>query len=164
MTQPIKTVDDMREQLKKLPSRMRVRTTLTAICLEASSNTVAEFATRPLKRKNINLSSLFQVFAVAGHELVASRPDIVECAFHNDEELKEFFRQLAAQSGKSLTAMTAEAKLSLGIVSWTTGSSGTKTIQLEPLLKLLNSQDVTLRLRRIQPTRAAAKRALLTGS
>jgi hypothetical protein len=164
VTQGIKTVDDMREELKKLPSRMRVRTTLTAICLEASSNTVAEFATRPHKRKGVNMSSLFEVFAVAGHELVVVRPDIAETAFRSGEELKEFLRLLSAKTGKSLTAMTLEAKISLGIVSWVSGSSRHNTIQLEPLLKLLNSQNVTLRLRKIQPTKAAAKRAILSGS
>ncbi len=164
MTQPIKSIDDMREQIKKLPSRMRARASLTGLCIEAGATTVAEFATRPHARKSINMSSLFQVFAVAGHELVASRPDIVESAFRNEEELKEFLRQLAQQSGKSLSAMTGEAKISLGIVSWVTGSAGMKTIQLEPLLKLLNSQGVTLKLRKIQPTRAAAKRAIIQGS
>lgn len=164
MTQAIKTVDDMRDQLKKLPSRMRVRTTLTAICLEAGTTTVGEFANRPHVRKNINLSSLFQVFAVAGHELVASRPDLPEFSIRSDDQLKEFFRELSALTGKALSAMTGEAKISLGIVSWTTGSSKTKTVQLEPVLKLLNSQGVTLKLRKIQPTRAAAKRASIQGS
>jgi hypothetical protein len=164
VTQAIKTVDHMREELRKLPSRLRVRTTLTAICLEASSNTVAEFATRPHVRKNINLSSLFQVFAVVGHELVFARADIEEHAVHSDEELKQFFRDFAKATGKSLSAMTTDAGISLGLVSWVTGSSGTKTIQLEPLLKVLNSEKVTLKLRKIQPTRAAAKRAAITGS
>jgi hypothetical protein len=164
VTQPIKTVDHMREQIKKLPGRMPTRTTLNAICLEVSSNTVADFALRPHKRKNINMSSLFDVFVVTSHELVAARPDLAEFVIRSDDDLKAFLRKLCEVTGKTISAMSDQAGISLTLVTWLTGSSRRKTVQLEPLLKLLNSEKVTLKLRKIPMARSTAKRAMMIGS
>ena len=158
----IKTIEHMREELTKMVRRMRI--TLNALSLEVGSNTVQDFVTRPHKRKSITMTPLFSVFKVVGHELVASRPDMPEFRLRSNEDLKEFFRALAKASGKGLSTMSEEAKVSLTIVTWVTGSSRAQTVNLESVLKILNHQKVALKLRKILPTKAAGKRAALSGS
>ena len=138
----------------------RVRTSLTAISLYTSSNTVPDFVTRPHKRKSVNMTSLLSCVTAAGHEFVAIRPDLGEACFGSDDELKDFFRLLSEKTGKSLTAICQESGVSLCVVTWVHGSSGGKTIQLEIVLRILSAQAVTLKLRK-KTNKTAGQRALL---
>jgi hypothetical protein len=158
MTQGITTLDQMREELKKVPGRLPGRMTLSGICKEARSSTVAEFANRSSSRKGVTLTSLFDFFAVTGHELVATRPDMEEVLLRSNEDVKGFLRHLAKLSGVSMTLMAERAGCSLGMVTWVTGSSGKNTISLEPFLRLLSHEGVVLRLRKILPMKSASRR------
>lgn len=162
MTQSIQTADDMRGELKKMAKRLR--TTVTAISRLASSNTVPDFITRPEKRKSLNMSSLFSFLAAGVHELVLSRPDIRETAVRSDEDLKEFFRNLVEHTGKSLTAQCEDAGVSLSLPTWVHGSSGAKTMQLDVVLKILASEGITVKVRKIVATKRHGQRALLAQS
>lgn len=159
MTQGITTLNKMRDELKKVPGRLPGRTTLSGICREASSSTVAEFANQPNVRKGVNMKSLFDFLAVAGHELVVSRDDMGEVALRSNEDLKSLLRKMAELSGVSLTAMSQRSGCSIGIVTWVTGTSKKGSVSLEPLLRLLNHESATLRLRKIVAMKSAGRRS-----
>lgn len=141
----------------------RMRTTLTAISLHCSSNTVPDFVTRPHKRKSVNMVTLLSFVSAAGHEFVATRPDIGQASFGDDEQLKDFFRLLSEKTGKSLTAISTNAGVSLAVVTWVHGSSGARTVQLDVVLRILVAEGVTLRLRK-KVDKRTAQRALLAGA
>lgn len=141
----------------------RMRTTLTAISLHSSSNTVPDFVTRPHKRKSVNMTSLLSFVAAGGHEFTASRPDVGEATFVTDEEMKDFFRLLAEKTGKSLTAICQNAGVSLSVVTWVHGTSGTRTVQLDVVLRILAAEGVILKLRK-KTDKRAGQRALFIGS
>lgn len=160
MTGSIQTADHMRAELRKVAKRLR--TTITAISQLASSNTVPDFITRPEKRKSVNMSSLFSFLGAGVHELVLSRPDIQETSVRSDEDLKDFFRSLVEHTGRSLTAMCEQAGVSLSLPTWVHGSSGARTMQLDVVLKILASEGVTVKVRKVTLTKRQGQRALFT--
>jgi hypothetical protein len=159
VTESIQSAEDMRVELKKVAKRLR--TTVTAISRLASSNTVPDFITRPEKRKSVNMSSLFSFLSAGVHELVLSRPDIQATWVRSDEDLRDFFRDLAEHTGRSLTAMCEQAGVSLSLPTWVHGSSGAKTMQLDVVLKILSSEGVTVKVRKITPTKRRGRQALI---
>lgn len=144
------------------------KTTVTALCIAAgTSNTLADFAMSP-KRLGVTFGSLFPVMKLAGFEFVITgkppNDDLAVRRFTDHEGLRKALSSLPLQTGKSMTALSEKAGISLTVLGWVNGTGGTKTLSFLPVLKLLKACDLDLALEKNAPNKRAARRASVTTS
>lgn len=161
----IRTIDDMRAAVLKLPAR--TKNTLTALTTAAGmSSTVADWALRPEKRNSITWEPLLQLLTTAGHELVA-RPrgensDLANVPIRNIQDLRRLIKSLPLITGKTLTALSRQAGISLTVVLWSNRSD--RSVTLLPILTLLHEGGYSVFLRKSPETRRQARIEALKGS
>lgn len=144
------------------------KTTISALCVAAeTSNTIADFAFSQ-KRLGVTFGALFPVMKLAGYEfVVTSKPpneDLGVRRFADHDGLRKAIASLPLQTGKSLTALSEKAGISLAVVAWSRGTSGTKTVSFLPVLKLFIASDLNLAMEKKAPSKRAARLAAIRTS
>lgn len=138
----------------------RLRVTLHALCkASGKSTTVADFVNQPEKRTDVTMRALFSVITTASHEFVLTPrgvdDDLATGLIRTEGDLLAYVKRLPTMTGKTLTALSKEAGVSLSLLTWA-NKGLPSSVYLHTVLAVLDAANINVKLRRIGDVKQVA--------